>query len=230
MTFAPHDTTEKNLMALSPDEFPPERIAEALSKLPRFLGATKTPWSVADHSVVVARRLLESDCVVSARWGLLHDAAEIFIGDIPTPLKHRLTYLPPGNGQVPWNLTDVENSMLEVVAARYGLPWPMPACVVDADGRQLASEIQYFFSERDPARYAGGYFPWDKSRVPWSPWWLHDVEVGSPRAAARRWMACYRELFDETVKPADDRTPDGDADDCRPFKREYYQEPPKPNG
>ena len=72
-------------------------IATALSLTYRFRGATKTPISVASHSIGVCRvttnlwhepeyktgdRLIRIQLVA-----LLHDAHEAFMGDIPAPFK-----------------------------------------------------------------------------------------------------------------------------------------------
>jgi uncharacterized protein len=68
-------------------------IALALSRTARFRGATKGnyAYSVAQHSVLVARLLAEQHHTeVIQRAGLLHDAHEALIGDIPTPVKHWL--------------------------------------------------------------------------------------------------------------------------------------------
>ena len=66
-------------------------IAAHLAKINRFNGATQTPYSVAQHSLLVAellqRRKLRAPVVL---WGLLHDAHEAWLGDIATPVKRAL--------------------------------------------------------------------------------------------------------------------------------------------
>ncbi|MDO5648724.1 hypothetical protein [Paracoccus sp. (in: a-proteobacteria)] len=61
-------------------------IADSLSKINRFNGRTPQPWSVAVHSVIVSRLVNPR----AAAWGLLHDAHEVFLGDLTTPAQDYL--------------------------------------------------------------------------------------------------------------------------------------------
>lgn len=62
-------------------------IAIGLSRAPRFCGQISEFYSVADHSMFVSDLAftLTNDYNL-AMYGLLHDAHEAYIGDIPTPL------------------------------------------------------------------------------------------------------------------------------------------------
>lgn len=90
-------------------------VAWSLSRLPRFAGHTRGtyPLSVAEHSVMVAADLLgrtgQRDL---ARAGLLHDAHEAAIGDIPTPVKIAL-----GVDAV----RALEDRLQDALAPRFGL-------------------------------------------------------------------------------------------------------------
>jgi uncharacterized protein len=68
-----------------PDDIDIDDIATSLARLARFNGHTRHAWTVAQHSILVARLLDEN--IAAARWGLLHDAHEAYIGDISTPVK-----------------------------------------------------------------------------------------------------------------------------------------------
>lgn len=71
------------------DEIFIEDIAFALSKLCRFGGHANRFYSVAEHSVHIGDYLLRTyhDEKI-ALGGLLHDAAEAYVGDLQKPVKH----------------------------------------------------------------------------------------------------------------------------------------------
>ena len=71
-------------------------IAHALSICPRYAGHSREPYSVAQHSILVADTFARDIGHVTADTaalrgarliGLLHDAAEAYICDLPRPLK-----------------------------------------------------------------------------------------------------------------------------------------------
>lgn len=86
--------TGKKFRPLNPDpaDICIEDIAHALSNTCRYTGHTSVFYSVAEHSVLVADRVLAlatnhpfKESIGLA--GLLHDASEAYLTDIATPLK-----------------------------------------------------------------------------------------------------------------------------------------------
>lgn len=73
----------------NPDDIVIEDIAWALSRMPRFSGHSipYVPYSVAQHCIQVAEELKEHGSRIQL-LGLLHDAAEAYINDLPSPVKH----------------------------------------------------------------------------------------------------------------------------------------------
>lgn len=66
-----------------------EDIGRALSRIPRFGGHCRTPWSVLNHTVVcstLSRYYYPADPRTRLAV-ILHDAHEALTGDIPSPLK-----------------------------------------------------------------------------------------------------------------------------------------------
>lgn len=63
-------------------------IAVALSRISRFVGHTVFPYSVAQHSMLVAQ--LSPSVKRIKLLALLHDADEAYTSDIPSPVKQLL--------------------------------------------------------------------------------------------------------------------------------------------
>ena len=93
-------------------------IANQLHRVPRFCGATMTPYSVCQHSILVAR-LLPKELKFQ---GLMHDATEAYIGDLATPFKALCT-----------DYKIMEGYIWEVIAAKYNLPSTLDPAVKAAD-------------------------------------------------------------------------------------------------
>jgi len=74
-----------HFLSPKPEDIDIEDIAVALANKCRFGGHSRF-FSVAEHSVCVAYRLPKELRLA----GLLHDAAEAYLGDIPSPIKHVL--------------------------------------------------------------------------------------------------------------------------------------------
>ena len=149
-------------------------IAHALAHLCRFNGHTRTFYSVAEHSVRCSY-IVEREFALDA---LLHDAAEAYVGDVSSPLKHVL-----GESWIA-----VETRVAEVVAEAFGLMWPMPRCVHHADQRMLATEARDLLGRRLPG--------WDILAEPLEE---RICETLSPSLAAFNFLNRFLELTEEAT-------------------------------
>jgi hypothetical protein len=121
--------TGKAFYPLSPraEEIDIVDIAHSLSLLCRFNGHCRVFYSVAEHSV----RVSETLSTEFALWGLLHDAAEAYVSDLPHPIKATANWF-----------QQVEDQLLAMVAQTFDLGWPMPPEVREADNVLLATEAR----------------------------------------------------------------------------------------
>lgn len=111
------------------DEIEIEDIAHSLSMQCRYAGHCIRFYSVAEHSVLLARFFLDCGQPETAMWALLHDASEAYLVDVPRPVKPFL----PG-------YKEAEAKVMEAVCERFGLPLEMPREVHDADSAIIGNE------------------------------------------------------------------------------------------
>jgi 5'-nucleotidase len=102
-----------------------EDIAHALANTCRFGGHCSGFYSVAKHSLLVAR-ILPTELKLQ---GLLHDATEAYIGDMVRPLK---SFMP--------DYREVEDKLWRVIAEKFGLPETLDKAVKHADNVILMTE------------------------------------------------------------------------------------------
>lgn len=122
-------------------DFTIEDIAHGLSHICRYAGQCRAFYSVAEHSVYVSGLAAGSE-----RHGLLHDAAEAFIGDVPSPIKQGLS-----------EYRAIEREIQHVIFARFGIPSDMPDAVKIAEKAVLAAEQRQIMPQGtdDWARLSG---------------------------------------------------------------------------
>ena len=142
-------------------------IAAALSKLCRYGGHCIRFYSVAEHCVHVASAAPD-DLKLAA---LLHDASEAYAVDIPRPLKASLP-----------DYRAVERRIERAVAARFGLPDPLPAAVKNLDERIIVDEREQNMTPAD--------LPWRHSRATFEPLGV-TLRFWSPQEAAYQFLAAF---------------------------------------
>jgi len=159
-----------------PEEIYIEDIAHALGMACRYAGHCLRFYSVAEHSVWVSRNVPKQYRL----WGLLHDASEAYIVDVPRPLKPSLT-----------DYRVFEDRVMRAVALRFGLlpHSTMPAEVKEADNRILVDEK-------------------DQNMAPGLTWYAIgdqplgvELEFWSPAEAERRFLAEFRAITSEDDRP-----------------------------
>jgi hypothetical protein len=149
------------------DEIHIEDVAHSLSLQCRYAGHCRRFYSVAEHSVHLARFVSAPNKL----WALLHDASEAYLVDVPRPVKPALT-----------GYKGLEQCVMLEIAIRFNLSWPMPQEVHDADMRICVDEKAQNMA---PGLMWGidGLEPLGITL----PCWM-------PQRAEREFLKCFREL------------------------------------
>lgn len=110
----------------NPDQIDIEDIAHSLSLLCRFAGHTQSFYSVAEHSIWVAKKVRIEDKLTA----LLHDASEAYLIDLPSPIKKGIPqYL------------EMENNLMKAIAQKLEFNYPFSSEIKIAD--KLALEYEW---------------------------------------------------------------------------------------
>jgi len=147
-------------------------IAHALAHQCRFSGHGDQFYSVAQHSV-----LTSSICDPKHALALLlHDAAEAYCVDLPTPIKH----LPELQFY-----RQIERAIQLVIGDKYGIDWSDHAAAIrEADGVALATEMRDLM--KDPPQ------TWGLLHKP-ATWRI--ASGWEPLKAKEKFLARFNELF-----------------------------------
>lgn len=155
-------------------------LASALSNICRFSGHLPKFYSVAQH-LVNTSRIVPAEFAFDA---LMHDTAEAFTNDLPTPLK--------------WSLPifkELETRIEAAMAERFNFQFPYPPDVKTADTIMLLLEKKYVkLDERDWPAYRDIEFEHMKDRVDLKPW--------QPQRAKREFLERFEELERDIYRQA----------------------------
>jgi len=111
------------------DDIVIEDIAHALSNQCRYAGHTRRFYSVAEHSV----RICNLCSPVNKPSGLMHDAPEAYLTDLPRPLKRLPSIAPVYRA--------LEATVEHAIFAKFNLPLVLPDEVLMYDNEILKVEV-----------------------------------------------------------------------------------------
>lgn len=129
-----------DIQRVTPSDISILDIAHSLSNLCRFAGHTREFYSVAQHSVRVALALPEELQLA----GLLHDASEAYVVDLPRPVKCLLP-----------DYRKIEDSVWEVIALRFGISRFEHPLIKETDNRALRTEWDELMRPPLPLEFKG---------------------------------------------------------------------------
>lgn len=152
-------------------------IATALSNVCRFSGHLPRFYSVAQHAVNTSRIVDEEHAFTA----LMHDTAEAFTNDLPTPLKVALPIF-----------KDLEVAIETAMSNRFGFQYPLPDPVKLADSQMLLLEKTYVKEDKNHWTAFDGIEFEHLSH-------LVDLNSWQPRRAKREFLERFEELYNATV-------------------------------
>lgn len=127
-----------NLSNLKVDDIDIKDIAWSLSHQVRFGGHLIDNYTVADHSIYMAKKFIEQKDYHNALHALLHDSTEAYITDIPSPVKELIP-----------QIRLFEAKIYEVIAKKFNLDAELPHKVEVLDKSMIKIEIEQFFEGID---------------------------------------------------------------------------------
>jgi 5'-deoxynucleotidase YfbR-like HD superfamily hydrolase len=175
-------------LALRPEDVTIEDIAHALSNQCRFSGHVSEFYSVAEHSVRVARRVdslrnwTKTGFPEVALYALLHDASEAYLVDMPRPLKYNTEF-----GRL---YREAEDRAMDAILAAFGVK---PDDIDETDTKRadlvlLATEVRDLMPPWHEWACLDGIVELDDRIAPWSP-----------AEARREFLAMFASLYSAAV-------------------------------
>jgi len=153
-------------------------LATALSNVCRFSGHLPRFYSVAQH-LVNTSRIVPSGLEFTA---LMHDTAEAFTNDLPTPLKFALPIF-----------KELEVTIEAAMSTRFGFEYPYPEGVKLADTQMLLLEKVYVKEDTSVWEYYGDV-KYDHLKD------VVDLDSWQPRRAKREFLERFEELNNERIE------------------------------
>lgn len=139
---------------LRDDEIDIEDIAVALSRLPRFLGRTLLPYSVAEHCVRASWQVHPGNALVM----LMHDCEEAYWGDIPRPVKHHPMFA---------EIRELAEATKRKILVHFGIDPELPEWVHNVDNMMLATEKRDLLAHDGNGVWSCGVDPYPQVIRPW---------------------------------------------------------------
>ena len=105
---------------------------------------------------------------------LMHDAAEAYVNDIPSPLKRLVP-----------QYVEVEDRVWEAIAKKYGLPKNLPTSIKEVDCRMCLTE------KRDLLKPGWYWGEWEDKYAPYK----FEIEAHPSNVAYALFLKRFAELF-----------------------------------
>jgi len=105
-----------------PEQIQIEDIAHGLAGVFRYAAQCPTRYTVAQHSLHVAKMMMadkQPGAIVVA--GLMHDAAEAYIGDVVRPIRPTLHYFDPEGDKV-LQRAELEHAWQTAIHRKFAIP------------------------------------------------------------------------------------------------------------
>lgn len=115
-------------------------IGVALGRITRFCGHTQEFYTVLGHVLTVAAIVPDEYAI----YGLMHDAQESLVADVPTPMKSQVA-------------RNREHNLLKRIYISNGIPWPIPDAAQDAV--DVADEVA-LIAEAHVLQHPGSIAQW----------------------------------------------------------------------